>query len=195
MIGYVYTSSNIIVCVESFYITNNDVSVLHPDRPGVCVSFVSFLGNLMGTIDKIIINEELSMVQYGTDIGRMEYWVTRGRDIPINHLNDIIWRVFQMFLVVSYTQYLPPHEFVCIAYSLLRFVLIMYPSVPGSFLRSSQYPIRHLIVLSCKVSKARDRILWLCNCPEIWHASRQHSLTGVCIISNQYEHFITLLNL
>ena len=54
-----------------------------------------------------------------------------------------------------------------------------------------RYRIRHLIVRSRKVSKARDRWWHFSNCSVIWQASRQHCCRGAGQISKQYVHFNT----
>ena len=51
-----------------------------------------------------------------------------------------------------------------------------------------QYPIRCLIISSCKVSKPQDWYLGLSNRPEIWQAPQQHYCWCAYQISKWYEH-------
>ena len=52
-----------------------------------------------------------------------------------------------------------------------------------------QYPIRHLMTRSHKVSKQWDFYLELSSRSEIWQTPRQHCCRCVCQISKRYEHF------
>ena len=54
-----------------------------------------------------------------------------------------------------------------------------------------QYPIRHLILRSHKVSKPRKLYFEISDRSDIWQALRQHCCRCACQISKQCEHFNT----